>query len=801
MSNLSIRKKSINTWLHTDSVFGDFIISKFYFNSFFAKFQIVEEGNARLEQYEIANITLYDDTDGGVAETFTTITELSLRLEELQYPAFDRTGTSVFPSMEQITNVNVTDVEDGQLLAWDVATSKWLNITIGGLTTPTLQQVTDEGAITTSDIEVGGLLTLGNINTPTISFNSGDNLDQIAVLGAEAGFSSSTPRTFTIPNLDGSFKVTKIINANETATNNGDYTVIANATFTDPTPVEGKGYTVFVRNGTATIGGVGYTAGSLVYRFYYSGAWSSTSIGSSKIPNFQEVLTEGSDATFGDYSVNLAVEDGAEITGFTFNFDNGTVVNEVSMVSGAIFLQAAITGKSATLVITEEADLLLQQSDGANTTDLTFENPTALTNIKIPAKADDGDYILATLDDLETGYIPLSGTPTGNEVTGMVEFRPEILDFKNPAITTNKSYSAYLEIGVQDDEVPYLEIVDTTIGTTNGAINLSTSGLTYSVDFTTVNSIDLSLEEGIKITTELGAGLYSQVDYSEVDDTNKLVYAQRSYVDNELKPIVVSTSVTATLNRVHNVVATATLTDPTPTEGMGYPVNVINGTATIGGVGYTAGSYVFRFYQGGAWGSTSIGGTVPDADASTKGIAKLYTDLLASNTDGSVHQSAIVSGLALKQDKPQILNLTSDYTLTSSTSAQKLFNVGTGGNGAFDATASTIYEFELFVDLSTLSSTSGFFSFSLTGTATYNNLRLKTSATKTALISGAVFDGVITSASAYQLTTASTATVGTMTIKGLINVNGAGTIIPTITLSQASAGVVLTNSYCKLTKI
>ena len=75
MSNLSIRKKSINTWLHTDSVFGDFIISKFYFNSFFAKFQIVEEGNTRLEQYEIANITLYDDTDGGVAESDKHISE------------------------------------------------------------------------------------------------------------------------------------------------------------------------------------------------------------------------------------------------------------------------------------------------------------------------------------------------------------------------------------------------------------------------------------------------------------------------------------------------------------------------------------------------------------------------------------------------------------------------------------------------------------------------------------------------------------------------------------------------------
>jgi len=32
---------------------------------------------------------------------------------------------------------------------------------------------------------------------------------------------------------------------------------------------------VFVRNGTATIGGVGYTSGRNVYRFFHSGAWSS----------------------------------------------------------------------------------------------------------------------------------------------------------------------------------------------------------------------------------------------------------------------------------------------------------------------------------------------------------------------------------------------------------------------------------------------------------------------------------------------------------------------------------------------
>jgi len=136
MSNLSIRKKSLNTWLHTDSVFGDFIISKFYFNYFEAKFQIVEEGNTRLERYEIANITLYDDTNGGTPETFSTITELSLRLEELQYPAFDRSGgvVSISGLIEAGTNVTITG-------SGTTSDPYVINSSGGGGTTPNLQEV------------------------------------------------------------------------------------------------------------------------------------------------------------------------------------------------------------------------------------------------------------------------------------------------------------------------------------------------------------------------------------------------------------------------------------------------------------------------------------------------------------------------------------------------------------------------------------------------------------------------------------------------------------------------------------
>ena len=65
-----------------------------------------------------------------------------------------------------------------------------------------------------------------------------------------------------------------VVSANITAQNDSVYHVVANATFTDPTPVEGKGYRVFVRNGTAVIGGTSYSVvGTIVVRIFHSGSW------------------------------------------------------------------------------------------------------------------------------------------------------------------------------------------------------------------------------------------------------------------------------------------------------------------------------------------------------------------------------------------------------------------------------------------------------------------------------------------------------------------------------------------------
>jgi len=143
MSTLTIRKKSLKTWLHVDSVIGDFIISKFYFNADNISFQIVEQGNAKRVIYNISDITLYDDVNGGGAETFSTITQLSLRLEALNYPAFQYDGQIVSIANLITAGSGVTITGSGTLLSPYVISST------GGGGSQSLADVLNVGGRTT----------------------------------------------------------------------------------------------------------------------------------------------------------------------------------------------------------------------------------------------------------------------------------------------------------------------------------------------------------------------------------------------------------------------------------------------------------------------------------------------------------------------------------------------------------------------------------------------------------------------------------------------------------------------------
>jgi len=160
---------------------------------------------------------------------------------------------------------------------------------------PTLQQVTDvvpDGNVTTNYIEINNgsnstIVDAGSITYEDIGIKSrGDNSSEIGFneglnsirLKRPLVLSQSTNEIFLkeamFPSIDETISYdSSIITTNTTAKNDFKFSANGTITVTDPTPVTNKGYIVHVISGTSTIGGVGYTAGALVYRFYDGSVW------------------------------------------------------------------------------------------------------------------------------------------------------------------------------------------------------------------------------------------------------------------------------------------------------------------------------------------------------------------------------------------------------------------------------------------------------------------------------------------------------------------------------------------------
>ena len=114
MATLQIRKKSLKTWLHVPSDADNFILSKFYCKTDAGTFKIVEESGSNRREYSYTDITVYDDTDIGTAETFASAQTLMLRLEVLKYTGFNRDGdipTSYIESVIAGTNVTIDNTD------------------------------------------------------------------------------------------------------------------------------------------------------------------------------------------------------------------------------------------------------------------------------------------------------------------------------------------------------------------------------------------------------------------------------------------------------------------------------------------------------------------------------------------------------------------------------------------------------------------------------------------------------------------------------------------------------------------
>jgi hypothetical protein len=142
--------------------------------------------------------------------------------------------------------------------------------------------------------------------------------------------------------------------------------------------------------------------------------------------------------------------------------------------------------------------------------------------------------------------------------------------------------------------------------------------------------------------------------------------------------------------------------------------------------------------------------------------------------------------------------LQANYTLTSATTAQKLFNWST--NGALSLAAGT-YRFSCSLLLTSMSATSGSAKFDLkgAGSAVFGKMSMQDFGSRgTVAVGGTTATSGTASdvpASGGVLATAATSAALRASIHGTFEINTAGTIIPSVALDVAAAAVVNAGSY------
>jgi hypothetical protein len=152
---------------------------------------------------------------------------------------------------------------------------------------------------------------------------------------------------------------------------------------------------------------------------------------------------------------------------------------------------------------------------------------------------------------------------------------------------------------------------------------------------------------------------------------------------------------------------------------------------------------------------------------------------------------------------PSYILQNTDRTLTSTTAAQQIFNQTT--NGRITLTTG-LYEFQLLIDIDTMSATSGNATFSLVGAGTAtafielaqavgidNNNELGTGAR--------TGDGMRAGAGTLALASSATGTAVLSEIYGTFEVTVAGTLIPSIALDTAVPAVVRAGTFMRITKL
>jgi hypothetical protein len=206
-----------------------------------------------------------------------------------------------------LTTIFLQDApEDGNI--YGRKDGEWEEVT-ASTSTPTLLEVLTEGN-EAPDVDAK-IKRIGLYNIPEAEYN------YIEAFDTEWRFLNANPdrnfkfdvntlqgeKLYSVINQDGAIPIKTIQNSNFTAVGYAEYSTISNLTITDPTPIEGMGYMVTVINGTATIGGVGYTVGQKVFRHFHSGSWRSFVYGSSSTAQTASNFANDTEAASGGVQI------------------------------------------------------------------------------------------------------------------------------------------------------------------------------------------------------------------------------------------------------------------------------------------------------------------------------------------------------------------------------------------------------------------------------------------------------------------------------------------------------------------
>jgi len=181
---------------------------------------------------------------------------------------------------------------------------------------------------------------------------------------------------------------------------------------------------------------------------------------------------------------------------------------------------------------------------------------------------------------------------------------------------------------------------------------------------------------------------------------------------------------------------------------------------------------------------------------------KLLQDSYAQvSDDGSITTSINTGACAGGVSAYHWMMLTADYTLTSTTSAQKAFNTTTNGTLTLPT---GVYMFDCFLYLTTMSATSGNAAFSFAGTAVTDRFGYYASGVDDSSPLGALSQtgsGSVTNTSTASIVVAGTGTGMITKISGMFRVSTGGTIIPSLSLVTATTAVVKSGSWFRIAKI